>query len=237
MTKKKTTEKTTKSSVFLILLLLIGSLHAVPEVFSQYLPVDEFVKGAAGVVVPPAEIEPYLAKVEAAAHQDPEWFKEFSEKSKPGVPLPYHEKLGLTQAEYDEYIALWDKREFDELQPLALRLEKAEGNVWMIRVTGAGFPISSLRYDLNSQELSSPNGKMERIDDIKDDKDSILGAWTGQEWKHESETTISVTREHFAIGKLNNEAKGYLVYRLQEASKSGRMLYDKRIIIKFPIKG
>lgn len=223
------------ASALLASVFLVISGYSAPEVFTQYLPVEEFVKGSAGMVIPPDEIEPYVVKVEEAALKEPEWFHEYSKKSAPGVPLPYHENLGLTKEEYQAYREQWDKREFEEIQPVALRLEKAEDGNWMIRATGPGFPISSLRYDLEKNQLSSPNGVMQQIDDIKADKDSILGAWNGQEWKHESETSISKTRENFAIGKIVGLDKGYLVYRIQEVSSTGRKLYDRRIIIQFPI--
>lgn len=227
-----------KGSLHYVLLtyycLLLGGFSA-PEAFTKYLPLDDFVKGSAGMMVPPETIEPYVAKVEAAAKEDPAWFKEYSMKSTPGVPLPFDEKLGLTKEEYDAYRAEWDKRTFQEAQPVALRLEKSDDGNWMIRATGPGFPISSLRYDETKKELTSPNGVMTQIEDINADSDSILGAWSGQEWKHESETTISKTRENFGIGKLKDEPSGYLVYRLQEVSNTGRKLYDRRIIIKFPI--
>ncbi len=226
----------TRYALLLPLLFTHCNAHGAPEIFTKYLPIEEFVKASAGIVVPPKEIEQYIDKVEAAASKNPEWFAKYSKSSKPGVPLPYHENLGLSKEEYSAYIAAWGKRSFEEMQPVALRLEKSTGNEWMLRATGPGFLISSLRYDTKKKELRSPNGIMQRIDDIKGDKDSILGAWQGQEWMHESETSISKTRENFAIGKKTNEATGYLIYRLQEMTNSGRKLYDKRIIIQFPIE-
>jgi len=218
-------------SLFLTLLVA----QSAPKAFSKYLPTDDFVKGSAGMVVPPVEIEEYIIKVQEGAQKDPEWFIRFSKESQPGVPLPYHEKLGLTKEEYKDYIATWDKRVFQEVEPVALRLEKSSDGNWMIRASGSGFPISSLRYNEKTKELSSPNGILKQIDDIAGDKDSILGAWKGQEWMHESETTISKTIENFAIGKTDDKPVGYMIYRIRELSSEGRSIYDKRIVIQFPI--
>ncbi len=221
---------------FIFFGLLASPLFSEPEIFTRYLPVDGFVKGQSGMVLPPQEIEPYVKKVEAAALKNQKWFEEFSKNSKPGVPLPFHENLGLTKKEYAQYKTIWAKRLFKPSQPVALRLEKSADGDWMISATGPGFPISSLRYDEEKNQLKSPNGLMKQIQDIKGDKESLLGSWAGQEWKHESETTISKTMENFAIGKKANEAIGYIVYRLKEVSNTGRNLYDRRIIIQFPIQ-
>ena len=207
-----------------------------PEVFTKYLPIDTFVRGSSGAVVPPPELTKYIEKIQSAARLDPRWFREHSKNSAPGVPLPFHEKLGVTKAEYDQYRKLWDRREFEDIQPVALRLEKASDGNWMIRATGEGFPISSLRYDVASNKLTSPNGELKRVDDIVGAKDSSLGDWRGQEWMLETETTISKTRENFAIGKKATEPSGYIIYRLVETTTSGRPLYDKNILIKFPIE-
>ena len=222
-----------KTTLSLLLTLLVAG--AAPEVFSKYLPSDDFIKGSAGMVIPPTEIEEYVRKVQLGAQKDPEWFLEFSKESKPGVPLPYHEKLGLTKDEYKAYIATWDKRAFQEVEPVALRLEKSTDGDWMIRASGSGFPISSLRYNEKKKELRSPNGVLKQVDDIKGEKDSILGSWKGQEWMHESETSISKTIENFAIGKKDDQALGYMIYRIRELSSEGRSIYDKRIVIQFPI--
>ncbi len=220
----------------LVLLLPTQLLWAAPEVLTQYLPVDEFIKGSEGMVVPPREIQKYASIVEKSALKDPKWFNEFSKNATPGVPLPYDERLGLTKKEYAQYIETWNQREFHEMSPVALRLEKSADGTWMIRASGTGFPISTLRFDESGKELTSPNGKFTRLDDIQGTSDSLLGAWQGQEWVHESETTIAATRENFAIGKKADGKKGYLIYRLQEVSKSGRKLFDKQIIIQFPIR-
>ena len=74
----------------------------VPAVFGKYLTLDAAARGQIVVVEPPKEIGPYVRKVEQAALADPAWFKEFSKNSKPGVPLPFHEKLGLTKEEYEK---------------------------------------------------------------------------------------------------------------------------------------
>lgn len=206
-----------------------------PTIFKQYLLPDTLTKGEVIVVLPPRGIQKYIAKVEKAAEQNEEWFVEFSKNAKPGVPLPFHENLGLSREEYDAYLALWAQREHKMIPngKVAIRLEQPKPGEWMIRVTGEGSPISLLRYDEAEDQMRSPNGVMERIADIDADPMSILGEWSGQEWKFQEETSLGKTKENFAIGKLADGKTGLLVYRLQEVSSTGRLLYDKSLVVRF----
>ncbi len=190
-------------------------------------------RGEVGIVLPPREIDRFVAKVEAAARLDPKWFKEFSAKAKPGVPLPYDPKLGLTQEEYDEYLALWGKREFKRKEEVLLQLRKSVGDNWIITATGPAACISTLRYNAATDVFSSPNGELKRIGDIKADPDSILGAWTGKEWKFEEESSLGKSKENIALGRLEATGHGLIVYRFQEVSSEGTTVVDRSVVVRF----
>jgi hypothetical protein len=227
--------------IFLTCLALTLPLLAqekAPEAFQGYLVPDVAVKGEIVVVVPPDEIEAYLEKAEEAAKKDPEWFQEYSKTSKPGIPLAYDEKLGLTKEEYREYLDLWDQREMKPVPrgELVLRLEKSDENEWMIRATGRGSDITTMRYNEESDTFTSTSGTLKRIADIDADARSILGAWKGHEWSMELKDSFGITKENLAIGKMSDGSHGLLVYRLQEVSSAGRPLFDKSMVIRFTVK-
>ena len=209
--------------------------QAVPKVLEGYLLPNVMTKGEVIVVLPPSEIQKYIAKVEAAAEKNEEWFREFSKNAKPGVPLPFHENLGLSKEEYDTYIGLWKQRKLKAIPngKVVIRLEQPKPGEWMVRVTGEGSPISLLRYLEAKDQMTSPNGELERIADIKADPMSILGEWSGPEWKFQEETSLGKTKENFAIGKMADGKTGLLVYRMQEVSSTGRLLYDKSLVVRF----
>lgn len=221
----------------LIALSLVTSLAAaeVPKIFSGLFQQDVPVKGQIGMVMPPKEIDKYLAKVETAARKDPKWFREFSKQSKPGIPLPYDERLGLTQEEYNDYLKLWEKREFKAMEEVMLNLRQSAGDTWSITSTGGASSISTLRYSEKSDTFRSPNGELKRIDDIKADANSILGEWSGPEWKFEEETGLGKTKENVAFGRFAGNQYGLIVYRVQELSTEGTRLLDKSLVIRFPL--
>ena len=219
-----------------ILVLLVSPLSAeVPKVFVGLLEKDVPVSANIGVVVPPPEIEKYIAKVESSARKNPVWFAEYTKAAKPGAPLPFHENLGLTKKEYDEYIALWAKREFKPIAETTLVLRETFGKTWTVTASGDADIISTLRYDPEKDLVRSPNGELKRLEDIKADPTSILGAWSGHEWRFEEETGLCKTKENFAVGQFDGKGFGLIVYRVQEISSEGSRMLDKSLVIRFAL--
>ena len=221
------------SPIFVLLALSVACPAQVPKIFAGLLAKDALVKGEVVVVLPPPEMDKYVAKVEAAAKKDPDWFVKYSKDAKPGVPLPFHEKLGLTKEEYDEYSKLWAAREFRSLAQVVLQLREGKPGEWTVAATGEGNVISTLRYVAKEDVFQSPNGKLKRIEDIDADPLSILGAWKGGEWKFDETGELGMSKENFAVGRTVDGKYGLLVYRMQEVSTQGTRLYDKSLVVRY----
>jgi hypothetical protein len=217
------------------LIVTAASAAETPKIFAGFLEKDIPVRGQIGIVLPPPEIDKYVAKVEAAARLDPTWFREFSEQGKPGAPLPFHEKLGLTKEEYEEYLILWGKREFKPSAEVMLLLRESPTGAWSVTATGDASSITTLRYDPATDIFRSPNGELKRIEDINAPADSILGAWTGKEWKFEEVTSLGKTKENLAYGRMAGDKFGLIVYRFQEVSSEGTRLLDKSLVVRFAL--
>ncbi|MFM2171123.1 MAG: hypothetical protein RI957_1352 [Verrucomicrobiota bacterium] len=221
----------------LIALIFAGTIayaQDAPEMLTAFLKVDQPVRAEIVVVMPPPDIEKYISKVEQAAQKDPQWFTEYSKNTNPGIPLPFHEKLGITKQEYDEYLALWAKRELKPAQEISLLLRKGSDGRWNIIGSDAAAVLSSLRYAAQDDNWKSTNGIMSRLDDINADANSILGAWTGKEWRFEEETSLSKIKENIAIGLTGDKKYHLVVYRAQELTSTGTRLLDKNIVIRIP---
>ncbi|MEO8616707.1 MAG: hypothetical protein ABI600_16300 [Luteolibacter sp.] len=221
----------------LVALVSTANLHAAeaPKVFEGLFELNVPVRGQIGVVLPPQEIDKYVAKVEAAARKDPKWFREFSGQATPGAPLPYDERLGLTNEEYKEYLELWKKREFKSIEEIVLLLRQNADASWTVSATGGGSTLTTLRYQTKDDFFRSPNGELKRIKDIEADASSILGQWSGREWKFEEETGLGKVKENLALGRFADNQFGILVYRAQELSSEGTRLLDKSLVIRFPL--
>lgn len=231
--------QTTKVLAFLTLYgAILGqafSQEKAPELLAAYLPADKVVKGNIIAVLPPEGIKEYVDKVAAAAEADPEWYADFAGNAKPGVPLPFHENLGLTKEQYQKYRQLWSERTHKIIQPIELRLE-ALGGSWMIRFAAKDVDLTLLRYNAKDDVFDGIGGKMGRIEDVEADPETMLGAWTGQEWKFQKENLLGRTRENFAIGKEKDGKHGLILYRLQNINRKGKFLAYENLLIRFPIE-
>jgi len=214
-----------------------GIAHSaeVPKIFAGLFKPNTPMKAQIGLVLPPKEINKFIAKVEVAARKDPKWFREFSAATAPGTPLPYDERLGLTKEEYDEYLKLWAKREFKGIEEIVLVLRESPGDIWTLSGTGKASTLTTLRYFAKDDSFRSPNGSLKRLEDIKADPKGMLGAWSGKEWKFEEETGLGKTKENLAIGRYEDAPYGIIIYRAQELSSEGSRLLDKSIMIRFPL--
>jgi hypothetical protein len=222
--------------LFSLLLLFTVCVSAeVPEIFKGLFEEEIPVKANIGIVAPPKEIEKYISKVEAAARKNPEWFKQHSAATPPGVPLPYHENLGLTKEEYDDYIILWAKREFKATEEVILVLSKTLGDTWTLTASGGAGIISTLRYDPSKNIFRCPSGNMEPLEDIKTDENHILGAWSGKEWRFQDSGLLGITKQNFAIGKYASNDFGIIIYRSQELSSAGARIHEQSIVLRFPL--
>jgi hypothetical protein len=226
--------KVTLASVFALVAPAVLAADA-PKVLADYLIPNTMIKGEVVVVVPPKELDKYIAKVEEAARANPEWFKEHAKNGKPGVPLPFDERLGLTKEEYDDYLKFWGKREFKGIEAVPIRLSESSDGRWSIIVGGKAVSLSTLKFDPKSDSFKSPNGELKRIEDVAADGNSTLGAWTGHEWKFEEKSSLGTLKENFAIGKTGDKKYGLLVYRLQEMSEQGSKIADNGMVVRFPL--
>ena len=219
-----------------VLTLALAGQEKVPEVLAPYFEANKDYAAERITVSTPAGIEKYLKLVEEGAAKNPEWYAEYSQAAKPGAPLPYHKNLNLTPQEYQEYLALWAKREIKVIDKVGLRVVLRNGN-WRILVGGrAGTVISLLRYDAEKDVFRSTNGKMERIEDIDAAPETLLGAWKGVEWRYVEETGLGRLKENLGVGKAVDGKHGFLVYRLQDVTSTGRLLLDQSVLIRFPLE-
>jgi hypothetical protein len=220
-----------------VALSLVTSLTAaeVPKIFTGYFEQNVPVKAQIGKVLPPPEIDKFIDKLQIAERKDPKWFREYSSQFKTGTPQAYDARLGLTQAEYDEYIALWNKRQFRPVEDVTLMLRQGSNDTWTLVSTGGASAFSTLRYSAKEDTFRSPNGVLKRAKDIQSDASGVLGEWTGAEWEFEEETGLGKTKENFAIGQFADRKFGILVYRAQEMSTGGSRLLDKSIVVRFAL--
>ncbi|MEN8774225.1 MAG: hypothetical protein ABF379_06150 [Akkermansiaceae bacterium] len=222
-------------SFFMLSSVGVFAQTTAPKILANYFEPNRIYEGERVVVVPPEEIEEYINLVKEGAKQYPEWYEEYSKNAKPGMPLPFHKNLNLTPEQYQEYLALWSKRDFKILEKVKIVLEQRRGK-WGFRLSGTGAMLSLLRYEEQEDVFRSTNGIMKRIADIDASAQTILGEWKGVEWKFEEDAPLWKTKENLAIGKSADEKFVFLVYRLQDISATNTVLVDDSRVIRFRVR-
>lgn len=207
-----------------------------PAVLAQYLDPGKPTKGEVVKLDIPTDFFEFRELLKKAQIADPEWFKAHQEKAGDQNPIPpFDPKLGMTKTEYDNYIALWEKRSYKRVEKGAVDVVLTEEteNTWVINVSGKGMPLSLLRYVAGKDQFESSNGTLLRIQDIQSPKESIYRDWSGQEWRYFNDGDFIKTKENLAIGRTGDGRYGLLIYSLQELTGKGSPLADKLLMIRF----
>lgn len=228
----------TFTPLIIILSLAIASLSASepPAILGQYLEPDKAVKGEVVLLDIPTGFLKFREILKQAQKSDPEWFKGHQEKAGKDNPIPpFDAKLGLTKAEYDNYVALWEQRSYKRVEggEIQVMLSEEDEGEWVINVSGKGMPVSLLKYVAKEDQFESSNGTLVRIEDVKSPKESIYRGWSGQEWRYFNDGDLVKTKENIAIGRTGDGRYGLLIYSLQELSGEGSPLADDLLMIRF----
>lgn len=210
------------------------------KVVGEYLPSGgTLAQGAAVSVQFDKELPEFLKKFDEAAAKLPQKDQEELRKLlKPGQPVPFDERFGMSKEEYDKYIECWNKKKIVEQGPVVAGFT-ASGtpNLWKVSSSSqAGpTPISTLQYDDKKGVWISPNGILERKDDVTYDDLNNLGAWKGQEWLYESKSPFSQTAENVLMGKTDDGKYVYVIYNYLEVTPAGTVVDNRTLVLRFPV--
>lgn len=160
--------------------------------------------------------------MEAAIAANPEWWQEFIGKAEPGKPLPYDKNLGVTEAEYAEYLKLCETPELAQTDTLDFRAIELEENVFVLSVRTER-SLSGLIVDLTRNQATGKTGIC--ADTFRVDvKDGPLGAWSGYQWGRESENPPSY--EKIALGKAAESGDSIFYYKMGVMRDGGASRQD-----------
>lgn len=223
--------------------LLAVSAIAAPQktesVVGGYFPEGKLISGSAVRVQLTDEIAAFHKQFDAALAKMPvEQQKEMFNMLKPGQPLPFDERFGLSKADYDKYIEAWKKKQIVEIAPIVVGFEKtSEPGIWKVASSSqqGPLPLSTLKYDANKNEWISPNGTLEAKGPISYDEMNNLGAWSGQEWLLQTKDSFSQLAENVLIGKTADSKYVYVVYNMIEVTPDGRPTWNDSIVLRFPV--
>lgn len=213
--------------------------QANPVDLKEYLPVGSFSSGN----VVRVKLEDGVAKYHEIFDKNGSKMSdteraELIKLIKPGYPIPWDPRFGLSKEEYAKYKEAWMKKQVVDMEPVVAGLEPAGNNTWRIAsATQQQGPlsISSLKYNAKDDQWESNNGKMKRSEDVTYTGDYTFGAWKGQEWQLKNEDAMSVTTESITFGKTDDGKSVYVIYSLVETTPEGAELARQNYALRFPV--
>ncbi|OYW31179.1 MAG: hypothetical protein B7Z47_01845 [Chthoniobacter sp. 12-60-6] len=113
---------------------------------------------------------------------------------KPGQPLPYHEKMGITKDEYATFIEATRHMGLRKLSDAVVRFEQAQGKVTM-HIEGVTLPANTFEFSADGQSMKCSLGSAGAPETIDQTNESApTGAWRGSQWiVSEGVSTTSLT--------------------------------------------
>ena len=207
-------------SILIMILALAGpavarrgaaAAEAVPPAVVQLPPEAELLEpGSHPVWImdlrPPAEAETLMRQWLGALRADPEWYASYSKAhSRPGEPLPYHPKMGMSEAQYQRMLSLAKQMKLTRIERAVLTVTR-EGATRVALHGGAALPdLTGITVDFAADRVTTPFGRLEGSEPISvTDPESATGPWSGRTWR--VDTVDPATRQgaavQFNLGRL-----------------------------------
>jgi hypothetical protein len=195
---------------------------SVPEV-GELLPADGTAIDVMELKAPP-RLEALNKKLQQAVAKDPDWWLAHVQKAKPGEPLPYDARLGLTKEEHGEYLSLTKKITLTKVKAAKVRVQRDGQRI--VLSFGDDLPgLKEMVLDLKADTVTTPFGVATERSRIRaSEGQRATGPWDGIQWKLEKveEEPASATSVKFALGKLKESGRGILYFDVKQISEKSR---------------
>jgi hypothetical protein len=190
------------------------------------------------LVVPP-RLEALSAKTVAAMQADPKWTQEYVRRhatKNPGGPLPFHPKLGLTQAEHEEFLALADEQQLAPTSTFPLTIARTGDTVRFRTTDYRHRGLNELEIDLAGGRLRTPIATVPApVPMPAGTTGRNLGPWKGVDWHHESGDPGRLTGQSTRLSLGHTPETGHVVieYRLNVIN-AGLPVRREAMLFRFP---
>ena len=209
-----------------LLLLLVAACGCKPPLNSGGSSLSSPARGSAvgpGGVIPVGTIaadvmefgqSPRVAELnkrkQDAILKDP--LREHMKQQKPGEPITYDSRMGITQAEFDELKALSGKTTMRKKADATIAITSRNNGV-LVFDGGQSLPdLTGVEIDLASDVVRMPLGVTGKHRAITMPDTSPGGSWTGIRWSLGNAADQKSKNVSLAIGRLKASGRGILIY-------------------------
>lgn len=126
------------------------------------------------------QIAKIVGKLQIAVQKNYTWFIDYMKDVSPGEPLPYHEKMGISKAEYEALLAVGKNPVAVSSSQETLQIEKS-GEIIRFKGTGKLARFEYLKIDLSTKSATYRGYKLSYTDSVRitSDKNGLKSKWFG----------------------------------------------------------
>ncbi len=188
-------------------------------------------------LTPPPDVAASMREFESAMQRNPEWFKKYVEEhSTPGKPLPYHEKMGISQADYERIHTA--KREF-KLLPVAkceISITKTDKELLEISGTNAAACLNGLVINAQSRSITYQRLMASECNLVEPNKTAVASisgvTWTQTIRQPENDRALL----YLSVGQFVESPDWIFVNFLYKKLQEGSPIVDHELILRFPLQ-
>lgn len=181
---------------------------------AKTLAVGTFFVDIMDLLVPPRLTE-LSEKLKAGVAQNPQWFFEHSQKTPAGQAMAYDAKLGISEAEYAEFLSLAESQKLRKVARVPMTVTALPGG--RLRLDGGkGLPeLTGLEVDPVADTVTTPFGATGPSVPVEPDPPRLT--YAGQRWSAESLDAESQAGKTvgFTLGTQVDTGRSVLFYRVR----------------------
>jgi hypothetical protein len=149
----------------------------------------------------------------AAAREDPAFLVGKAITSKPGQPMPYDPKLGLSRAEYDEFLRLSQEVRFGKVSEAVLTISSDNAGTLTLQFPGANNSDGIVKLNLNDLSVVTPFGTVAKPTEVTAGQNvGATGRWNGYVWRSGASSLITGKSVRLYVGQIEETREVYLGY-------------------------
>lgn len=180
-------------------------------------------------------------RFQSGIKKNPKWFNNYlKQHSISGEQLPWNEKFGISEDEYDEYISSVDKMRLKEMKKTTMTIIKDNEGILTLKSNDDLPYLSEIKIDTKNNCMITELGIVEYNKEIvASDNQKVTGPWNGGLWKVTFEelkdiNNIDKTKTYgymtISVGRLEKSNK-IMIYYKEKAVHEGYRYKGTEIIV------
>lgn len=180
----------------------------------KLLPPPECKVDMMGVVFP-ERFQELTVKMQTALATNKEWMLNYiKQNAKPGEPLPYDKKLGMTKNEYEEFLTLGEKKEMKKFGSVEITTT-TRADIFQIHSGGELSDLEEVKINLKEMSIITPFGVITNLAPDTSEGGGVIGPFSGYRGNLEKgdEDFNNVTTAIFLVGQAKNTGRNFIYYK------------------------